>query len=96
MTIKEYLIEYETINNIGKPIELRDIFNDGSMYCGGGYEHLMEELSVTGLSHVANARFVCRNTDNERDCIIICYIKNDIELYPKSVLEEVAKKMVLK
>lgn len=96
MTIKEYLSEYEIINNTGKAIELRDIFNDGNVYCGGGYEQLMEELSTTGLSHVANARFICRDTDDERDCIIICYIKNDIELYSQSVLEQVAKKMVLK
>lgn len=89
MTIKEYLIEYEIINNNGKSIELRDIFNDGSVYCSG-YEQLMKELSATGLSHVANARFVYRETDNEKDCIIIYYIKN-IELYSKSVLEQVAK-----
>lgn len=95
MTIKEYLIEDKTINNEGKPIELRDILNDGSVYCGGGYEQLMEELSLLGLSHVANARFVSRDIDVERDCIIICYIKNDIELYSQSILWEVAKKMVL-
>lgn len=96
MTIKEYLIEYEIINNTGKAIELRDILNDGNVYCGGGYEQLMEELSATGLSHVANARFVCRDIDDERNCIIVCYIKNDIELYSQSVLEQVAKKMILK
>lgn len=96
MTIKEYLIEYEIINNTEKAIELRDILNDGSVYCGGGYEQLMEELSAAGLSHVANARFVGRNIDDERNCIIVCYIKNDIELYSQSVLEQVAKKIVLK
>ena len=92
MTIKEYL-EDKMINNEGKPIELRDSLNDGSVYCGGGYEQLMEELSSPGLSHVANARFVSRDIDVERNCIILCYIK-DIELYPQTVLENVAKRMV--
>ena len=94
MTIKQYLIEYETINNNGNTIELRDVFNDGSVYCGGGYEQLMEELSATGLNHVFNARFVCRDIDDERHCIVLCYIK-DIELYSQTVLENVAKKMVM-
>ena len=94
MTIKEYLMEYEFINNIGVPIELKDVLNDGNVYCGGGYEQLMEELSSYGLSHVSNAKFVCRDIDDKRHCIILCYIK-DIELYPQTVLENVAKRMVL-
>ncbi len=95
MTIKEYLMEYEFINNTGVPIELRDILNDGYVYCGGGYNQLMEELSLSGLSHVSNARFVCRDIDDERHCIILGYVK-DIELYSQSILEQVAKKMLLK
>lgn len=91
MTIKEYLMEYETINNTGVSIELRDIFNDGSVYCGSGYNQLMEELSTAGLSHVANSRFVCRDINNEKNCIVLGYVK-DIELYSQSVLEQVAKK----
>lgn len=94
MTVKEYLIESGTTYNDGIAIELRDILNDGNVYCGGGYNQLMEEISTTGLSHVANARFVSRNINNENSCIILCYIK-DIELYSQSVLEQVAKKIVL-
>ena len=94
MTIKEYLMKYEFINNTGVSIELRDILNDGNVYCGGGYEQLMEELSSTGLSHVSYARFVCRDIDDEKHCIILGYIKN-IELYSQTVLENVAKKMVM-
>ena len=92
MTIKEYLIEYKTINNTEASIELRDVFNDGSVYCGSGYNQLMEELSTVGLSHVANSRFVCRDVDDEKNCIVLGYVK-DIELYSQSVLEQVAKKL---
>ena len=95
MTVKEYLDETETIYNNGMPIELRDIFNDGSVYCGGGYNQLMEELSTAGLSHVANARFVYRNINDEDNCIILCYVKN-IEFYSQSILTKVAQKMMLK
>lgn len=95
MTVKEYLMEYKAINNTGESIELRDILNDGVVYCGGGYEQMIEELSKVGLKHIANARFVCRYPNDEDNCIILGYIK-DIEFYSSTVLEQVANKMVLK
>ena len=73
-------------------MELKDILCDGTLYCGGGYKQLMEELSNTGLDHVANAKYVCRDIENETGCIVLYYLKG-AEFYPQYLLKHIVDKL---
>lgn len=92
MTVREYLIKNESIYGNGVPIDLRDVLGDGSVYCGAGYNQLMESLSETGLKHVANAKYVCNDIEDETGYILLYYLK-DAEYYPNYLLERIAKKL---
>ena len=88
MTIKEHLIKYKNTYDTNKRIELRDILNDGIVYCGGGYNQLMESLSEEGLNHVANARYICKDIEAENNCIVLYYLKS-AEYYPQYLLQHI-------
>lgn len=89
MTILEYLQEMKSSLDLNGKFQLHDIVDKRGIYCNG-YDTLIKELSLNGLEHVRNARFISHETEN--NCNIILYIK-DIEHYSNFELIQVAEKL---
>lgn len=75
--------------DLNKPIELKDVVDNAEVYCGTGYNDLIEVLSTDGLNHVSKARFIMQAEENRN---IIYYIK-DIESYSNFELMQATEKL---
>lgn len=89
MTVMEFLKGNISSLDLNKPMELKDIVDNTGVYCGTGYDDLMEMLLADGLNHVGKARFIMQAEENQN---IIYYIK-DIENYSNFELIQVAEKL---
>lgn len=89
MTVMEFLKGNVSSLDLHKPIELKDVVDNVGVYCGTGYNDLMEMLLTDGLNHVCNARFIMQAEENRN---IIYYIK-DIKNYSNFELIQVAEKL---
>lgn len=89
MTVLEYLNTIKPSLDLNGKFQLHDIIDKRGIYCKG-YNALMKELSLDGLEHIQNARFISHEV--EEDCNIILYIK-DIEQYSNFELIQVAGKL---
>lgn len=89
MNVLEYLNTMKFSFDLDGKFQLHDIIDKREIYCKG-YDALIKELSMNGLEHVKNARFISHETEN--DCNIILYVK-DIEQYSNFELIQVAEKL---
>lgn len=89
MTVWKYLNTMKSSLDLDGKYQLYDIINKRGIYCKG-YNRLLQELSLNGLDHVQNARFISH--EFEDDCNIILYI-TDIENYSNFELLQVAEKL---
>lgn len=58
MTILDFLKGNTSSLDLNKPIELKDVVDNAEVYCGTGYNDLIEMLLTDGLNHVGKARFI--------------------------------------
>lgn len=89
MTILEYLNTMKLSLDLNGKFQLYDIVDKRGVYCKG-YNVLMKELSLNGLEHIKNARFISHKV--EEDYNIILYIK-DINEYSNFELIQLAEKL---
>lgn len=89
MTILDFLKGNVSSLDLNKPIELKDIVDNSEVYCGTGYNDLIEMLLADGLNHVGKARFIMQAEENQN---IIYYIK-DIENYSNFELIQATEKL---
>ena len=89
MTILDFLNGNVSSVDLNKSIELKDVIDNTEVYCGTGYDDLIQMLLTDGLKHVGNARFIMQAEENRN---IIYYIK-DIENYSNFELMQVAEKL---
>ena len=89
MTILDFLKGNVSSLDLNKPIELKDVVDNAEVYCGTGYNDLIEMLLADGLNHVGKARFIMQAEENQN---IIYYIK-DIENYSNFELIQATEKL---
>ncbi len=91
MKVIEYLKENQSAMRLGVPIELKDLIDEGTVY-DGSYEGMLEFLERSGLEHIANATFVLEDIYNDKNRIMIYYVK-DIKEYDEFDLRQFAAKV---
>lgn len=89
MTVIEFLKNNASSLDLNKPIELKDVIDKAEVYCGTGYNDLIEILLADGLNHVRKARFITQAEENRN---IIYYIK-DIKNYSNFELIQATEKL---
>ncbi len=89
MTILDFLKGNASSLDLNKPIELKDVVDNAEVYCGTGYNDLIEMLLMDGLNHVGKARFIMQAEENRNT---IYYIK-DIENYSNFELIQATEKL---
>lgn len=89
MTVLDFLKDNAPSLDLNKPIELKDVVDNAEVYCGAGYNDLIEMLLADGLNHVGKARFIMQAEENQN---IIYYIK-DIENYSNFELIQATEKL---
>lgn len=89
MTVIEFLKNNASSLDLNKPIKLKDVIDNAEVYCGTGYNDLIEILLADGLNHVCKARFITQAEENRN---IIYYIK-DIKNYSNFELIQATEKL---
>lgn len=88
MTVMEFLKGSTHSLDLNKPIELKDVVDNAEVYCGSGYNDLIEMLSSDGLNHVSNARYITQAEENRN---IIYYMKDTKEYSDFDLIQLVEK-----